>query len=250
MRINASDQRIMDYKWGQGGQGVDEIEENGSVIFAQADDGDVYYNGATIATMPLQAAAAAIELISDSAEDDVGGTGALTVKVSGLDGDYKWVTETLIMTGVVAVVGTQLFMRIMDIQVMTAGTHTTNVGAIDCQAVAGGQVWDRIVADEGLNQHSLITVPAGYILWIAHWAFTSSALTAQTFRLMERPFGGAWVIKEKRCTYFGGQVQELKPFRMAKPYAAKTDIKMNASVGAAATITSHMGGFLTTTQKR
>ena len=60
---------------GINGQGNDVMRENGSVTFAQADEGDVYYNGAAVADMPLQTAAAAIELVSNSGNDDVAGTG-------------------------------------------------------------------------------------------------------------------------------------------------------------------------------
>ena len=249
MDIRASNKEIGGHKFGQLGYGKDMIDENGSVTFAQADEGDVYYNGAAVATMPLQTAAAAIELISDSAEDDVGGTGATLVIVAGLDGDYKAVSERLIMDGVVAVVGTQLFMRVLGVIALAAGTNETNVGNIDCQAVGGGQIWDRIVAGEGANQHSLITVPAGKEFWLSHWVFTSSALTAQTFKVLARPYGGAWYIVTKRYAYFGGSVDDSVPFLESQSFPEKCDIKMNATVGAAASISSHMFGVLTTTQK-
>jgi len=231
--------------FGQTGKGIDRLGQNGSVTFAGADDGDIYYNGAAVPIMPIQVAAAAIELISDSAEDDVGGTGALTVQVWGLDGDYNPVYETLTMTGVAAVVGTQLFLRTLELRVMTAGTHETNVGNIDCQAVGAGQVWDRIVADEGLNQHSLITVPAGKTFWAVDFDFSSNALVSQTFQVMKRPYGGAWLVVAKRYTYFGGSVGHNSPMQVPSRYPEKCDIKMNATVGGAASISSHMHGFLT-----
>jgi len=59
MDIRASNKEIGGHKFGQLGYGKDMIDENGSVTFAQADEGDVYYNGAAVATMPLQTAAAA-----------------------------------------------------------------------------------------------------------------------------------------------------------------------------------------------
>ena len=245
MGIRANNPSIMDYKWGQDGAGSDFLGENGSVTFAGADTGDVYYNGAAVATMPLQTAAAAVELISDSAQDAAGGTGALTVRVSGLDGDYLWVTEDFTMTGAVAVVGTQLFLRILSMRVLTAGTGETNAGNIDCQAVGGGQVWDRIVADEGSNQHSLITVPAGKTFWVVHWEFTCNSLTAQTYRLMSRPYGGAWYVCGKRYGYFGGVVSHEVSFRESRGFAEKTDIKMNATVGGAGSVSTHMYGVLT-----
>ena len=249
MTIRASDKEIGEHKFGQLNYGQDILDENGSVTFAQADEGDIYYNGAAVAKMPLQTAAAAIELVSDSGEDDVGGTGATLVIVAGLDGDYKVVTERLIMDGAVAVVGTQLFIRVLGLVVLAAGTNETNVGNITCQAVGAGQAWDRIVAGEGANQHSLITVPAGMEFWLCHWVFTSSALTSQTFKVMAKPFGGAWYIVTKRYAYFGGAVEEQVPFMDSHSFPEKCDIKMNVTVGGGASISSHMSGNLTKTQK-
>jgi len=228
-----------------GGVGVDVLAENGSVTLEQADAADIYYNGAAVAVMPLQAAAAAIELISSSGVDDVGGTGALTVEVGGLDGSYNWVTETFTLTGAVAVVGTQLFMRVMRMIVLTAGTGLTNAGNIDAQAVGGGQVWDRIVALEGRNQHSLITVPAGKTLWVVHWVCSFNALIAAEIHVKHRPYEGAWLVHDKRFCYLGGEIGEQHLIQLPEPIPAKTDIKMYVSVGGACKVSSHMRGFLT-----
>jgi len=247
MRINSAALTLNSLnQLGYAGYGKDFMEENGSVTFGGADTGDVYYNGAAVADMPLQTTAAAVELVSDSVQDDMllGGTGAWTVMVAGLDENYNVATETFIMDGAVEVVGTQLFIRVLGIIVLTAGTNETNVGNIDIQAVGGGQVWDRVIAGEGRNQHSLITVPANKTFHIVHWAFTSNALVAQTFNIMVRSYGGAWIVQERRFTYFGGSVGEVVPVQIAGPILPKTDIKMRVTVGGAASISSHMAGFL------
>ena len=236
---------ILDHLLCSRGQGESDLWQNGSVTFVGVDSGDIYYNGAAVATMPLQAAAAAIELVSDSAADDVGGTGALTVRVQGLDADYAWVSEDFIMTGVVAVVGTTLFMRILHMVVLTAGTGGTNAGAITAQAVGGGQAWDQIVAAEGKNQHCLITVPAGKTLWVTEWVVSSNAIVATTVRLMKRVHGGAWQVHGKRYSYLGGAIEERMQMPMAMPFTEKTDVKFNVTVGGAASVSSHMRGFLT-----
>jgi len=231
---------------GINGQGNDVMRENGSVTFAQADEGDIYYNGAAVADMPLQTAAAAIELVSNSGNDDVAGTGALTVKVGGLDGNYAWVTEILTLTGAVAVVGTQLFMRVLDLQVMTCGTGLTNAGQIACQAVGGGQVWDVIVVGEGRNQHSLITVPAKKRLWITRWVLSCSALVAQEYRVMFRAGNlKPWIVGAKRYAYFGGVVGEDVPLAMTTGFPSQSDIKIRAILGGGGKVSSHMAGFLT-----
>ena len=153
------------------------------------------------------------------------------------------------MTGVVAVVGTQLFLRVLKLEVLTVGTGGVNAGAITCQAVGGGQAWDRIIAGEGINQNSLITVPANKNFHVEEWAVSSSALVALTARIMIRTYTdgawNSWIVEGKKYTYFGGEVGDQHPVNvMGIAIPEKSDIKMNVTVGGAASVSSHMRGIL------
>lgn len=247
MTMKANDPSILGHKWGQEGYYKDVIRCCGSVIFAGADAGDIYYNSAAVPVMPLPVTAAAVELVSNSAQDDAVavGTGAWTCRVHGLDGDYDYVTEDFIMDGAVAVVGTQLFLRILKLEVLTAGTGESNAGAIDCQAVGGGQVWDEIFAGDGVSQKSLITVPRNKTFWITTWSFSCNAITGQDYTIWKRRYGGAWHAWIRRFAILGGPVGEIYPISIAMRVPEKADIKMEVGVLGAATISGCIHGFLT-----
>jgi hypothetical protein len=71
--------------------------------------------------------------ISSSSTDDDGapaGTGALTVKVYGYGRDLAAVTETFTMNGQTAVTGTELFMYVSAIEVLTVGSGAASAGDI------------------------------------------------------------------------------------------------------------------------
>ena len=238
---------IMGHKWGQEGYYKDVIRACGGVIFAGADAGDIYYNGAAVPVMPLPVVAAAVELVSSSAQDDEAaiGTGAWTCRVHGLDGDYDYVTEDFTMDGAVAVVGTQPFLRILKLEVLTAGTGESNTGAIDCQAVGGGQIWDEIAAGDGVSQKALITVPRNKTLWITNWQFSCNVLAAQDYTIWKRRYGGAWHAWLRRFAIVGGIIGQDLSIAMSMPIPEKTDLKMEAQVLGATTISGCLQGFLT-----
>ena len=248
MTIRVNDPSIMTYKWGQEGYYRDVIRACGQVTFVGADTGDIYYNGATIATLPLQAAAAAVELVSNSVQDDAGiaGTGAWTCRVHGLDGSYDYVTEDFTMDGAVAVVGTQLFLRVIKVEVLTAGTGGTNAGAIDCQAVGAGQVWNEIVAGAGVSESSLITVPRNKTLWITNIK-VSLSLTGpgSYFKIWERPYGGAWLIWSGTYYALGQDYKADYSVAMAPKISEKTALKVEATTSGACYVASDILGFLT-----
>lgn len=115
--------------------------------------------------------AAAVDLTSSSADDDTGGTGAITVSVMGLDSAYNPVEEIVTLNGQTAVSTTQEFLRVHAIVVLTAGTGLVNAG--DIYAVkTGASTWTAGVPDDltkcackvpagmGQSKCGTITVPA------------------------------------------------------------------------------------------
>ena len=243
----ANEPSLMQCKFGLEGYYKDFIRACGAVTFAGVDASDMYYNGAAVAVLPLPVVAAPVELVSGSAQDDAValGTGAYTVTVHGLDGNFAYVSETLTMTGVVAVVGTQPFYRIVRLVVNTCGITETNVGNISCQAVGAGQVWDQILAGEGCSASGLITVPAGKTFWLTEWDFTCNVAVGQEYIVKTRLYGEAWLCDFRRHSIIGNQISRDYDPRLALPFPAKTDIKMYASIGGASSVSGCMVGFLT-----
>lgn len=96
----------------------------------------------------IPSVAVALGISSSSVEDDTDkggatpGTGAFTVKVSGLDTNWAEISETKTMNGRTKVVTTALFLRVNSVEVLTAGTGETNAGTIyvydTSQAITNG----------------------------------------------------------------------------------------------------------------
>lgn len=121
---------------------------------------DVWVTGGTKA-LP-SATAETVAVVSDSANDDEGSTGAVFVNIAGVDGDYNLVSETVTMNGTSAVTTTQTFKTINRARVFFSGSNGVNVGTITCTGSTTSNVMATIPAGEGITQQSHFTVPAGY----------------------------------------------------------------------------------------
>jgi len=86
-----------------------------------------------------------VTVTSSSTQDDAGGTGALTVRLQGLDANYNEVEEDFTLNGTVGVAGTVEFLRTHRAFVLTGNNDNNNVGTINfthsvgvtCQIAAG-----------------------------------------------------------------------------------------------------------------
>ena len=67
---------------------------------------------------------------SDDANDTSAGTGARTVKITGLDTNFDEMNETITLNGLTEVTTSNSFMRIINMQVETAGSGIENAGNI------------------------------------------------------------------------------------------------------------------------
>lgn len=110
--------------------------------------------------LALVSAAGAVSVVSASANDAAAGTGARTIRVTGLDASYFEVSETVTLNGTTPVSLTATMLRINRVEVLTAGSGEVNAGAIT--ASIGATVVTSIPAGAGICQTALFTVPADY----------------------------------------------------------------------------------------
>ena len=101
--------------------------------------------------LPFLSAEQNLSLVSTSASDT-----AISILVSGTDGNYSAISEVVALNGTTPVVTTKKFFRINDL-ITTAGNA---VG--DVTASYGGTVYAKILAGYGRNQASVFTVPKNY----------------------------------------------------------------------------------------
>lgn len=114
-------------------------------------------------------AAAALELVSSSANDTSAGTGARTVTVVGLNSSWVEVSQDVTMNGTTAVaLGTNLI-RAYRMYVKTSGTYATasagsHAGTLTLRGSGGGSTWLQIYFTDfprGQSECGAYTIPSG-----------------------------------------------------------------------------------------
>jgi hypothetical protein len=111
---------------------------------------------------PFPTTATTASIVSSDANDTSAGTGARTVRISGLDADFLEVSEVLTLNGATPVVGSQLFFRVILVVVLTAGSGGENAGEVD--VTVDSSVVATINASENQTHIGAYTVPANNTL--------------------------------------------------------------------------------------
>jgi hypothetical protein len=172
---------------------------------------------------------------SSNTNDTSAGTGARTVLISGLDGDYDEISETITLNGQTAVTTINSFLRVNRAIVLTAGSGGVNAGII---YVGTGTVTSGVPANiyttingDGTNQtlQTFWTVPANYTAYI-HQTNISTGNSSNTpavlkTLLLARPHGGVFNTKEVIVLTDGNHLQMYSfPIKLTE----KTDIEFRA----------------------
>ena len=178
-------------------------------------------------------AATVLKISSSSADDASAGTGARTVELQGLDGDYNQISETVTLNGQTAVNTTKSFLRIYRMVVKTAGTGAQNAGVI----YAGtGTVTLGVPANKyatiaiGDNQTlmALWTVPAGHTAYLLQTDVTVATTQNNkycTVHLVVRPDGEVFQVKDK---FVKSESSHHPQYDIPLKFEEKTDIEVRA----------------------
>ena len=190
---------------------------------------------------PWPTAAATLSVVSASANDTSGGTGARTVEIQGLDSNWDLLTETITMNGLTPVVTTGSFLRVFRARVVTAGSLKSNAAQITMSS--GGTALAYITYDTiGMGQTlmAVYTIPAGKTGYIININASSAKDNEHRFRLMTRDNAvtdAAWNVKEYLSAR--GGFNDWRKYAINK-VTEKTDLDLQAIASAAS---SASGGF-------
>ena len=195
-------------------------------------------------TYSYLSSATILKISSDDAKDDnVGGVGARTVLIQGLDANYKEIEETVELDGQDEVNTTKEYLRVYRIIVQTVGSEGDNAGTI----YAGtGTVLSGVPANkyasipEGYNQTmmAVYTVPADTTAYMTQFYCSPDSQASFQVQLRTRDESGIQRVKNQLHAF-----QSVGNFQY-KPYlkiTEKTDIELRAAVGTANT--EFGGGF-------
>lgn len=202
---------------------------------------DIIPDGAT-RTFPT--AAAATTVVSSSANDDGSpvGTGARTVRVTGLDANYAQISEDVIMNGTGAVTLVKEFFRVLEIEVLTVGSGLVSDGIIYVKH--SSTIIAYLEAGKNTTRSATYTCSKNFANWAlkaVHGMITDVTDGVVIFTLQTRVQGGNWV--DRRTFVAHGVNQPSVDIKFAVPMhlAIGEDIRLQGDASAASTVV--LGGF-------
>ena len=151
-------------------QDVDTVEES------------VWPNGGLI---PYVTTASVLKISSSNINDTAAGTGARTVYISGVDGNYNTVSETVTLNGQTAVNTVNSYIALNVFYTLTAGSTGHNEGNINAgtgTVTAGvpAVLYDLIGATNNNRTTGQYIVPAGYTAYMVMGMFTAGQVSGST----------------------------------------------------------------------
>ena len=102
-----------------------------------------------------------MDIVSSSANDTAAGSGAQTIRISGLDGSYNTVAETLNLSGATPVTSVNSYVMLTAAVCLGQGTDFgSNQGNITVTSTTTGDVHAYVPLGEGLARNGFYMVPA------------------------------------------------------------------------------------------
>lgn len=165
--------------------------------------------GAAVATTTLKpvtqsgeyhmpAAPVSLEVLSDSASDDVGGIGAQEVIIYGLKADWTEEVQVVALDGLTPVAIPTDLLRLYFWAVIESGiyadeiTTSSQVGNLTIREAGGGDVWSVIPVVAGIGagraRIGAISVPAGVTAYLESYSVTVDSTKLVSVYLFHRAF--------------------------------------------------------------
>ena len=207
------------------------VHKFGAVVTTSATYDTVWSFGGAY-TFP--SSAGIITAISTSNQDSPGQTGALTVRLEGLDANYNEVEEDFTLNGTVGVAGTVEFLRTHRAYVLTGNNDNNNIGNINFTHSVG--VTCQIAAGMGQSQVAFYTIPAGKSGYLRSFAATMNKNQENTVRLFQKkPDGGVFRLASELNLYNSNM---HTTFSIPLYFTEKTDLEVRTYTGSNATVSS------------
>jgi hypothetical protein len=175
---------------------------------------------------PWDLSANTVTVVSSSGQDASAGSGALTIRVQGLDASYNFAQEDFTMTGATPTsAGSQTFLRVNRAYVLTGNT---NVGTIEVKN--GSTVVTEIKEDMGQTLQCVYTVPAGKTAYLSEMQACSNKSQSVVTGVFIKEFGGVFRIRQSTALYGSTHTTHFStPHRI--PEKSDIDMRIKASTG-------------------
>ena len=178
-------------------------------------------------------AATILKVSSSSTDDTAAGTGARTVEIFGLDGNYNEISETVTLNGQTAVNTTNSYLRINRGIVRSAGSGGQNAGVIyagtgTVTAGVPANTYLSIAIGDNQTLMALWTVPAGYAAFLLQTDVTVATTQNNkycTAKLVARPYGEVFQVKD---VFVKSQGSTTQVYSIPIRFDEKTDLEWRA----------------------
>jgi len=177
--------------------------------------------------------ASTLTLASSSASDDT----LANIFISGLDANFKPISETLALNGVTGVTTVNSYFRVNSLLMVSPGTgQTTNVGTITLKQ--SSNIVAQINAGIGKSQSTIYTVPAGYSFYLdfaevnTSNSYTSSNIVTYSVQAINNNTGVKLQVLQQPFVSIYTANRSSDPFL----YAEKTDVQWQLVTSTATTI--------------
>lgn len=184
-----------------------------------------------------------VQVLSSSAADAAAGTGARTIRVTGLDANYNVQQETITLNGTTPVNGLLNFIRVHTATIITAGSSGVNAGAITVrQTTTTANVFLSIVIGRNQSNCSAYTIPAGYTAYMRslHIACGKPANVVLDGNIWTRNFGG--VFRSRRPFFVSDNYRLSDAIYGGLVFTEKSDIVLRINT-CSANNTAVNGGY-------
>ena len=178
----------------------EEIFGRNPEVDTNTDPEDIFEGGGDYTGQPTSTTPQTIEVLSGSANDTSAGTGARTIRVTGLatSTSTAYTTEDVTMNGTTVVTLAGTFYRIIRADILTAGTGQTNAGVITVRNNGATATYAAMPVGTGRTNVFAYTVPSGEDCLITRIRFAitraSGAAGSATIALQRRALGSsAWI---------------------------------------------------------
>ena len=194
----------------------------------------------TASTLYSYLTSAEILKVSSSvpATDIPASTGAWTVLIEGLNGNYRPISETVTLLNPGPASTIQSFLRVFNVKVMTAGTGAKNAGIISVKDNADAVTLGAIAVGENESHMAIYTVPVRLRFIMLEWQGGELAAKESHVLLYIREYGGLWQLKQEvilKDTNF------IFPMTTPQIVPQRSDIELRCTANAGSGII--FGGF-------
>lgn len=153
--------------------------------------GTSWEDTAPFAWTPLTSADT-LDISSNNTNDTSAGTGARTIKIIGLDGNYNEIEEIVTMNGTTTVTTTKSFIVVHRAYTITSGSNETNIGTITITDTTSATTQGIISPDQHSTIQAFSIVPAGYHAVLLDWEINSGKGDDFECHIMKKPFNESW----------------------------------------------------------